>query len=131
MKSIHTLLLTLLFSIIFLSNTCRGKSDDDFLCTEEFRVITIQIEGIQPDSFHTVWLSKNRIINNEDFKFGGTDDNIYPVLTDLHQKELENKVDDFAFRAFVGGKLVVNEPFKFSADRCHIFKISGKHLVTF
>jgi hypothetical protein len=123
-------LLSAAILLTLFTSSCDWEREDDVFCNQVFMFVAIEIKGFQPDSFHTVWIRKNQIINHNEF-IEGRDDKLYPVLTDLHQKELENKIEDFAFRAFKDGKLVINELYKISADRCHIFKVEGKSSITF
>ena len=52
--------------------------------------------------------------------------NVYVVLTDSYQKNIQNSVENFVFHGLIGDSLVVNEPFVIKADMCHIDYVSGK-----
>ena len=108
--------------IVLLIGSC--KNTQDIACTEEYRFVTITVNGAQLDNFYTIRISTRDTIRHEQEM--GLDSNVYVVLTDSYQKNIQNSVENFVFHGFIGDSLVVNEPFVIKADQCHITYVSGK-----
>lgn len=101
--------------------------DDPVFCTEEFRFVTLEVNGGVPESFFTLRKSTGDTIR---FEQQALFDNQYPVLDDSYQDELEGKTDEFEFVGFQGDSEVIREVFEIKADECHIEKVSGPTAVT-
>ena len=108
--------------MLLLITSC--KHTPDIACTEEYRFVTITVNGAQLDNFYTIRTSNGDTIRHEQEM--GLDSNVYVVLTDSYQKNIQNSVENFVFHGFIGDSLVVNEPFVIKADQCHITYVSGK-----
>lgn len=109
--------------VAFFAACCKSK--EPFVCTQEFRIISLQVvnpqdQPIALDSFYTT-----RISNNERFTATASSPSWYPVLDDSYHQKLRNKEDRFRFTGWRNGAVVVNELYTIGADACHIFKISG------
>lgn len=115
---------------IAAATICGGCSDDrDVVCTEEFRMITLQVQDpdrkpVLLDSFFTV-----RAGNGERIASTQQIPGYYTVLDDNYQPRLKRERDNFIFHGFRGGLKVVEETYSVSADNCHITKLSGKDSV--
>ncbi|MEL6537819.1 MAG: hypothetical protein AAFQ98_20530 [Bacteroidota bacterium] len=90
-------------------------------CTEEFRSVTIELTGGDPDDFYTL-RSSNRDTLRFPNEFPG---DLYTVIDDSWQEELEGSEEEFVFEAIVNGTVVVKETYVIEADLCHINKVSG------
>lgn len=114
--------LTTALCVLAVFNSCK----DEVYCTEEFRTISITVNGPALDDFYTLRESTgDTLIINHDSIWG----NAYPVLDDNFQKTLEDKTETFRFHGIINDSIVVNEPFVIKADKCHIIFVSGKQEV--
>ncbi|MCB9070987.1 MAG: hypothetical protein H6543_00695 [Prevotellaceae bacterium] len=108
--------------MVLLISSC--KNTQEIACTEEYRFVTITINGAQLDNFYTIRTSTGDTIrHNQEI---GLDSNVYVVLTDSYQQTIQNSVENFIFQGFIADSLVINEPFVIKADQCHIDYVSGK-----
>ena len=108
--------------MVLLISSC--KNTQEIACTEEYRFVTITVNGAQLDNFYTIRISNGDTIRHDQEM--GLDNNVYVVLTDSYQKNIQNSVENFVFHGLIGDSLVVNEPFVIKADQCHITYVSGK-----
>ena len=108
--------------MLLLISSC--KNTQEIACTEEYRFVTITVNGAQLDNFYTIRISNGDTIRHDQEM--GLDSNVYVVLTDSYQKNIQNSVENFVFHGLIGDSLVVNEPFVIKADQCHITYVSGK-----
>lgn len=108
--------------LFFIFNTsCKHK---EIACTQEFRMISITVNGNQLSNVYSVRQSNNdTIFNNQNSVF---DDSIYVVLDDNYLPQLKNQTDDFLFIGEIDGQKLVEELFVIKADHCHIEYVSGK-----
>ena len=104
-----------------------SKKDDGIACTEEFRSVTITVNGGVLDEYFTIRQSTGDTISIDKDTIMGQ--NIYFVLNDNFQQAIENKTEDFRFKGFINDTLVVEELFKIKADACHIEYVSGKTVI--
>jgi len=117
-----TVLLTLATAFVLLILHSCEKA-----CTEEFRMVTITVNGDQLDDFYTLRLSSGDTIRYDNGNV--MDSTTYVVLDDSYQMMLENKTDSFRFEGILNDSLMVSEVFIIKADECHIEYISGKQTV--
>ncbi len=108
--------------MVLLISSC--KNTQEIACTEEYRFVTITVNGRQLDNFYTIRISNGDTIRHDQEM--GLDSNVYVVLTDSYQKNIQNSVENFVFHGLIGDSLVINEPFVIKADMCHIDYVSGK-----
>lgn len=107
--------------------SCNDKNNEIF-CTEEFRVITITINGVVLDDNFTLRNSTGDTLRFEEDIFGeGT---TFTVLNDLFKDSLRNRQENFTFIGIIGDSVVVEEPFVIRADECHIELVSGLTEIT-
>lgn len=104
---------------------------ENVMCTEIFMSVTLRVvdgndKGITLDEFYTVNTSANDTFRSSD---GLPAEGYYPVLDDSYRTKLRNKTQNFHFVGIKGGKKIVDEDFKISADCCHIGKQSGRDSV--
>ncbi len=119
-KSFSVFILTL----VFFLNSTSCKRDNEVSCTEEYRYVTITINGVVLDDFFTLRNINGDTIRYEKDTFIGN--NVYIVLSDSYQNVIKNKVENFTFKGLINDSIVVNEQFVIKADECHIEYISGK-----
>lgn len=105
------------------TNTCK-----DVICTYEFRSVAIKVTNQQGDivtldDYYTIRKSTGDTIRHQTSSLIIQDG--YTVLNDGYRKKLENQRDVFQFVGIINGKEVVNQPYVFAADCCHITKESG------
>jgi hypothetical protein len=99
-----------------------GKGDDEFYCTEEFRSVTIRVNGPVLEDFFTIRVSNGDTIRPNGI---GVWENYYPVLDDAFQTKLIGKEEVFRFYGKIQNTTVVMEDYLIGADRCHIYKVLG------
>ncbi len=120
-----------LFAIFMFLVACSGNDHkDEIICTDEFRIVGVNVTGGELTDFYTVRPSINDTIPyNEDqtYPIG----HWYPVLDDTYQILLEGIEDDFYFVGILDGEKVINQHFIIGADRCHIYKKLGPESVSF
>jgi hypothetical protein len=104
--------------------TACDRSDDEVICTMEFRSITIQVNNRILDSFHTQREATGETYRFENWNVGTS--NMYPVITDSLHGLLRNRSERFRFRGFSGGSMVVDEPLVLGGDACHVEYVSGR-----
>lgn len=112
--------ISFLVLFILLIISCKDKEQ---ACTEEFRMISITVNGEGLSNVYTVRQSNNdTIINNQNSL---VDPNTYVVLDDNYLPKLKNQTDDFLFVGEIDGNKVVEEMFTIRADECHVEYVSG------
>jgi hypothetical protein len=115
-------------SLILLSarkEDCKGVDCKTDFIREGVVVLNTDGDLIELDDAYTFNRRKNQIIRFKDFKFGDT----YIVLDDSYQDKLKNRTMQVQFIGMKNGKRVFNEPYVFTADCCHIQKLSGKDTI--
>ncbi len=115
--------LFMMFMAVTMATTCTR----DELCTEEFRTVSIEVLGGVLDAHYTWVPSTDDTLLGDRLVFEGR--SLYVVVDDNHRLLLEGRTDTLRFRGFIGGTLVVDEPFVISADGCHINYHSGRQRV--
>ena len=124
--SIHVLSLGLAFLLTFGLSSC--ELIDPMACTEELRIISIEVTGEVLDETYTI-----RQASGDTVAVGDTSDlgifNAYVVLDDSYKDELEGEEEPFRFVGLQNGNVLVDELFEIGADQCHIYKVSGKDKV--
>jgi len=103
-------------------NACVLSPDTPFACTEEFRMITLEISGDTLDRTYTLRNGVDTAAATKGPEFG----NVYLVLDDFYRYKIEGSQEAFLFHGYIGDSLVVVEDYIISADACHVNKESGK-----
>lgn len=98
---------------------------EQIACTEEFRMVTVEITGDTISDFYTLRLKTGDTLKHGDIGIANT----FIILDDSFQPTLENNSETFRFEALKNDSLVVSEDYIIKADHCHINKISGPQLV--
>lgn len=126
-----TALITLIFSILFLS--CDNKDDrcQDTICTTEFVIITTAVKDQNQnpvifDDYQIINLRDNSTVTTslsglelESFLQEG----IYPLMDDL---TIENNQElNLQFKGFINGQEVISENYTVASDCCHVRLVSG------
>lgn len=108
------------------SNNCKNA-----ICTEEFRSVQVNVidnQGnkvkLQDAYLINVQLGDTTPVTLESF------DSSYIVFSDNEVKNMQNKTYTYKFIGTLNNVQVLNEPYSFSADCCHINKVSGKETIT-
>jgi len=107
------------------NNDDDSQSNNNLACTAEFRMVSIEVVGDSLTDFFTYHSATGDTIRHNDsfLPFQMT----YLVLTDNSKSIiLDSDSTSFVFKGFIDDSMVVNEPFEIGANRCHIFKISGR-----
>ena len=121
----------LVAAALYLSSCSKCDDQNDFICTQEFRMVTIKVksqgdENVTLDSAYTIRQSTNQKIRPE--QQAGTD--YYVVLDDSYHPQLKNKEDNFRFVGWKNNQVVVDQVYRIGGDNCHISKKSGADSVT-
>ncbi|TVQ75757.1 MAG: hypothetical protein EA358_11000 [Flavobacteriales bacterium] len=111
----------MLLGTCLLLSSC---NDDDIYCTEEFRVISIEVVGEPLTEHYSIRQSNSDTIRHND-EGGQT----YTVLDDNYLSQLKNQQDTFRFQGFINDTLRVDELFVIKADECHVIYVSGRRRV--
>ena len=96
------------------------------VCTEEFRMITLQVgnDSHLPATLDEVYTlrtgSTQKLYFDQPFTEGR-----YVVLDDSYHSHLKNKEADFRFIGIKNNTVVVDQVFRIAGDNCHIIKKSG------
>ena len=98
--------------------------DEEVICTEEYRYISIDVKGGILDDFYTIRKYTGDTIRYEKDNIIGN--NSYIILSDNYQNKIKNKEEIFIFKGYITYSLVVNEQYVIKADECHINYVSGK-----
>ncbi|MGM0580451.1 MAG: hypothetical protein ACQETL_07215 [Bacteroidota bacterium] len=130
-KGLHFFLL--LFSVSFFScedeNLDSDECDDNLICTEEFRSITLEIttpegEAVILDNFYTFHDSRKKFEFELDDHQKGT--GFYPVITDSEIDELEREGTTLIFVGEKDGRNIVEHQMVIGHDCCHVQLIEGE-----
>lgn len=122
-------MLNRLFMIILLAVilSCDKNDRDDELinCTMEFRVISVEVIGVNLTQNFTIrQTTQDTITFGEEYYYF---DHIYPILSDdEHELLLNNDPEVFLFVGFVGDEKVIEEPYLIGSDKCHVDLIQGR-----
>jgi len=117
---------TILFS--FLISCDKVVVDPPVSCTEEFRYISIEVDGDSLTQFYTI-----RKLNSDTIRptpNAPIFDNFYEVLNDSYSAVLKNKSEQFQFIGVINDSTLVKLDYEIAADECHIFKISGPSYIS-
>ncbi|WP_018627330.1 hypothetical protein [Niabella aurantiaca] len=121
--------LILLMGIVVLGACKRGTTGR--VCTEEYRFFNVKLrsasgEAIVLDTFYTRIVAGNVTFHANNTVPGG-DEGYYTVVSDGQLQLLpEGKNTDLRFIGIKNDQVIVNEPYVFKNNGCHIEKIAGK-----
>lgn len=118
----------LLFGILALSSCKRGAILK--ICSKEYRIYGIKIlsstrEAVPLDTFYTRFVATNRTFHSNELwsmqqgEYAITSDGqsgLFPVGKNIKLR----------FIGIKNNKIIVDEPYMFKNDGCHVEKISGK-----
>lgn len=108
--------------LLLLGLLSLGACESNRYCTQEFRMITIEVNGAVLDDFYTIRLRTGDTIRRE----RPIADKYYEVLDDLWTNKIKKEGEYFLFEGKVGDSLLVREQFKIGHDECHIRLIEGR-----
>lgn len=91
-------------------------------CTQEFKMVTIEVNGAVLDDFYTIRLRTGDTIRRD----RPIADKYYVVLDDLWTNKIKENGEYFLFEGKVGDSVLVREQFKIGHDECHIHLIEGR-----
>lgn len=123
--------LTVLATLTLLNACGKQQPTEDpcagAICTEEFRMFSVHLidkngQKTQFQNYYVVNVAGNDTIQGQPLGY----DSSYVVLDDSYQSKIANKtVDFYLYGTTVKGSRVKAEKYSFSADCCHISKVSG------
>jgi hypothetical protein len=110
---------------LFMLSSC--NKGGGFVCTSEYRMVLVRVQnaaktGVTLDEVYTIRQSTGEKLTFNQGMGGGA----YNVIDDSYQARLSGKTENFTFVGIRAGQKVVEEPYRISADRCHISKVSGR-----
>lgn len=94
-------------------------------CTEEFVSVRVEVSGAELGKTYSFTADKDTLHQASQPLF----ENFYTVADDMNQDELEGKEVNVTFHGYIGDSLAVEENYVIGADKCHIFKVSGKEKI--
>jgi len=102
------------------------------LCTASFAAVTVAVVHTngQPatlDSCYTIRIPQLDTIRNQ--AKATPDDNVYTILDDSYQKQLQNQTADFRFMGFRAGKVAAVGTYTISADCCHVSHVGQQDTI--
>jgi hypothetical protein len=99
------------------------------ICTDEFRMVMLQVEttGHFPATLDSAFTIRQS--NGEKISYPSNTPGFYTVLDDSYLNRIIRSSDQFVFNGYKGGQKVVEETYQIAADQCHIRKVSGKDSV--
>jgi hypothetical protein len=115
----NVILVTLVFLFLL-------SCEKPIYCTEEFRTIVLEVNGITLTESYTVNTENNDTIRID--SWGG---NLYAILDDSYKNSINENPSSFQFYGFVNDSLWVNETYQIKSDGCHIIKVSGETVINF
>lgn len=107
---------------IYTFNSCTSIQPEEIICSTISKTIEVTINGQELDSYYTIRISSQDTIRSEGNR---TEENFYPILSDLYHTNLINKKDSFHFVGLVNDSIIVIEPYLIGGDDCHIYLQSG------
>lgn len=116
-----------IWAVLLAGMLCYACSDEenDVICTDEFRTISVKLVGGDVDSFYTIRkATSDTIVYAPDNVF--LRDNFYPVLDDNYQQFIANSREVFIFEVWNDGTRILSEEYVIEADDCHIFLVEGR-----
>ena len=121
----------LLFCSIILLTSCGDSSSclENIVCTEEFRMITVEITDaieipVVLDSAYSLHQDAG-IQYFEDDQFFAVSEGIYTVWTDAEFDLVEKKGTELIFEGWLNKEKVISQPFLIGHDCCHIELLEG------
>ncbi|WP_300601347.1 hypothetical protein [Niabella sp.] len=126
----------LLLGIGVLAACTKPLIEKGRICTEEYRFYNIKVTdasggAVMLDTFYTRIVATNRTfhVNNT---VPGKGDGYYTVISDGQQLLLpEGKSMELRFIGIKNDQVLINEPYVFKNNGCHIEKVSGKDQIEF
>lgn len=101
------------------------------ICTHNFVTITVSVkdeagDAVVLDSFEVIDTATGenlaKDISAEEYH---NDQGIYPLISDAHRIQYQNKTTTLTFKGYINDELVVNQEFEVGADCCHVSLITG------
>mgnify|MGYP005997399751 CR=1 FL=1 len=101
------------------------------ICTHNFVTITVSVkdeagDAVVLDSFEVIDTATGenlaKDISTEEYH---NDQGIYPLISDAHRIQYQNKTTTLTFKGYINDELVVNQEFEVGADCCHVSLITG------
>jgi len=126
MKKIFPFCIIIPFFMLF---SCQLNSDNDLVCTEEYRMLTVSLTDSIDNpliltSNYTEKTSTSEIIDfvQEDNYFDSINrvNGIYILFTDGKMSMTTKSGTEFQFKGFIDSVQVVNEPYIIKNDGCHV-----------
>ena len=108
---------------------CGTRCNENIACTEVFISIVVQVEnalgvGVNLNNVSVQRKSDGEIILKNK-KADLAKDGKYVLFTDSEIDETSQCGEEFLFKGYKDGKLVVNETFEVAHNCCHVFLKSG------
>ena len=101
------------------------------ICTHNFVTITVSVkdeagDAVVLDSFEVLDTATGenlaKDISAEEYH---NDQGIYPLISDAHRIQYQNKTTTLTFKGYINDGLMVNQEFEVGADCCHVSLITG------
>jgi hypothetical protein len=123
--TVGALLASLPLLLSLTNRDCKGVTCKTEFVREGVVVLDADGEYFDLDDAYTYNRTTNAKIRFKDFKFG----DMYVLMDDSYHEKLQDKTTRYQFIGVRNGRVVINEPYVFSGDCCHIKKESGKDTI--
>jgi len=126
-------IIVMLLTGICVLTACK-KGATGKICTNEYRSFNVKLrsasqEAVELDTFYTRIVATNTTFHANDVT-PHLGEGYYNVIGDNQQLLLpEGKNTDLRFIGVKNDQIIVNEPYVFKNNGCHIEKVSGKNEV--
>jgi len=97
----------------------------DSVCTDDLRMITVEISGDTLDEYYTVRNSNQDTIRHGQNVSPADIGSILVVLTDSYRDQIKNTESEFIFVGLIDDSIRVWEPYIIGANECHIYHVNG------
>lgn len=124
-------LVFLLITILLISCDKQNSSNEcaDAICTEDFRIFNVKVVDTNDKKIVLKSFMTLNIPTADTITFSMNDDTTYTVLDDSYREKIYNQTVDFRFYGTTQNGDEFNQPYSFTADCCHVSKVSGTETI--
>jgi hypothetical protein len=126
MKRFFLIIVPVLMAVMLIITQC-NEGNEEVNCTEEFKLIHLQLEypdgqSVLLDSSKVFWVNQNRYLEQDTalWNLAAHTWGSYYIVDDGMRKELENEQEVMRFTGYLNGKLVCERDVLVGADCCHV-----------
>ncbi len=109
------------FALVIIPTSCKR----DTYCTDDYRMIIVQVTGDTLDEYYTVRNINQDTIRHSTDGFPPGNSPSLVVLTDSYFEHIRESESEFIFVGLIDDSVRVWEPYIIGADECHIYLVNG------